>query len=85
MFQVVLGDSAQIRSTLQGFTLVLEEMSQVCDVTQLQQQLIDADRQVAAVQDTFTVPLSQLQHAAAVSAALESSHTSAECTEVVLC
>lgn len=65
--QTVLSDSAQIRTTLQGFRSVLQEMSQVCDVTTLQQQLVDADRQVADVQDSFTAPLSQLEHAAAVS------------------
>ncbi|KAK7884451.1 hypothetical protein WMY93_027574 [Mugilogobius chulae] len=63
--QVVLGDSAQIRLTLQGFTLVLEEMSQVCDVSSLQSELAEADREVAEVQDSFTAPLSKLQRAAA--------------------
>lgn len=63
---MVLDDSSQIRTTLQGFSTVLKEMSQVCDVTALQEQLLDADRQVAEVQDSFTAPLSQLEHAAAV-------------------
>lgn len=67
VLQTVLDDSAQIRSTLQGFSSVLEEMSQVCDTTALQEQLIEADHQVADVQDSFTAPLSQLEHAAAVS------------------
>ncbi|XP_023277933.1 uncharacterized protein LOC111666721 isoform X1 [Seriola lalandi dorsalis] len=69
--QMVLNDSAQIRTTLQGFSSVLQEMSQVCDVTTLQQQLVDADRQVADVQDSFTAPLSQLEHAAAEVEAIE--------------
>ncbi|XP_020772948.2 nesprin-2-like [Boleophthalmus pectinirostris] len=69
--QVVLGDSAQIRSTLQGFTLVLEEMSQVCDVSSLQLELQEADREVAQVQDSFTAPLTKLQHAAAEVEAIE--------------
>lgn len=64
--QLVLDDSVQIRNTLQGFSSVLKEMSQVCDVTALQEQLVEADRQVADVQDSFTAPLSQLEHAAAV-------------------
>lgn len=64
---MVLDDSAQIRTTLQGFSSVLKEMSQVCDITTLQEQLIEADSQVANVQDSFIAPLSQLEHAAAVS------------------
>lgn len=66
LLQTVLDDSAQIRTTLQGFTSVLQEMSQVCDIATLQEQLLEADRQVADVQDSFTAPLSQLEHAAAV-------------------
>ncbi|TNM95726.1 hypothetical protein fugu_016809 [Takifugu bimaculatus] len=61
--QRVLDDSAQIRTALQGFGSVLEEMSQVCDVTALQEQLLTADRRVAEVQERFAAPLSQLQHA----------------------
>lgn len=67
LLQMVLDDSAQIRTTLQGFGSVLQEMSQVCDIATLQEQLVEADRQVADVQDSFTAPLSQLEHAAAVS------------------
>lgn len=67
MFQRVLDDSAQIRTALQGFGSVLEEMSQVCDVTALQEQLLTADRRVAEVQERFTAPLSRLQHAVTVS------------------
>ncbi|XP_039458830.1 titin-like isoform X2 [Oreochromis aureus] len=70
--QLVLDDSVQIRNTLQGFSSVLKEMSQVCDVTALQEQLVEADRQVADVQDSFTAPLSQLEHAAAEVEAIES-------------
>ncbi|CAJ1074541.1 LOW QUALITY PROTEIN: nesprin-2 [Xyrichtys novacula] len=70
--QTVLNDSAQIRSTLQGFTSVLKEMSQVCDVTALQEQLIEADHEVENVQDNFTAPLSHLEHAAAEVEAIES-------------
>ncbi|XP_028420858.1 nesprin-2-like isoform X1 [Perca flavescens] len=62
--QMVLDDSAQIRTTLQGFASVLKEMSQVCDVTTLQEQLDEADHQVANVQDRFNAPLSYLGHAA---------------------
>lgn len=65
--QRVLDDSVQIRSTLQGFSSVLKDMSQVCDTEQLQAQLLEADAQVADVQESFTTPLSQLDHAAAVS------------------
>lgn len=67
MFQRVLDDSAQIRTALQSFSSVLEEMSQVCDVTALQEQLLTADSQVAEVQEGFAAPLSQLQHAVTVS------------------
>lgn len=63
----MLDDSAQIRSALQGFGSVLKEMSQVCDVAALQEQLDEAEVQVAVVQDGFTAPLSHLGHAAAVS------------------
>lgn len=69
MFQRVLDDSAQIRTALQGFSSVLEEMSQVCDVAALQKQLLTADSRVGEVQERFTAPLSQLQHAVAVSPA----------------
>lgn len=66
VFQMVLDDSAQIRKTLQGFSSVLQEMSQVCDVTTLQEKLLEADQQVAHVQDSFAAPLSHLGHAADV-------------------
>lgn len=66
-FQRVLDDSAQIRSTLQGFGPVLKEMSQVCRVTELQEQLLSTDSRVEEVQDSFTAPLSQLQQAVSVS------------------
>ncbi|KAM9777590.1 nesprin-2 [Neosynchiropus ocellatus] len=69
--KMVLDDSVQIRSTLQDFGSVLTEMSQVCDVAGLQQQLDDADRRVAEVQERFSGPLSQLQHAAAEVEAIE--------------
>lgn len=67
LLQRVLDDSTQIRTTLQGFSSVLKEMSQVCDIERLQAQLVEADGQVATVQESFTAPLSQLEHAAAVS------------------
>ncbi|XP_041668040.1 microtubule-associated protein futsch-like isoform X3 [Cheilinus undulatus] len=70
--KTVLNDSAQIRSTLQGFSSVLTEMSQVCDITKLQEQLIEADHEVSNVQDSFAAPLSQLEHAAAEVEAIES-------------
>uniref|UniRef100_A0A673ACF5 Nesprin-2-like n=2 Tax=Sphaeramia orbicularis TaxID=375764 RepID=A0A673ACF5_9TELE len=69
--QMVLNDSVQIRTTLQGFSSILDDMSQVCDVTDLQEKLLDADEQVASVQDSFTAPLSQLEHAAAEVEAIE--------------
>ncbi|KAM4723418.1 nesprin-2 [Anableps anableps] len=69
--QIVLGDASQIRSMLQNFSSVLREMSQVCDVTALQDQLLEADHRVAEVQDSFTAPLSQLEHAAAEVEAIE--------------
>lgn len=80
MVQVVLDDSSQIRTALQGFGPVLRDMSPVCDVSALQEQLRDADVQVSQVQDSFSAPLSQLEHAAAVSPRFDSSdsaHSSA--------
>lgn len=65
--QIVLNDAAQIQATLQSFTSVLTEMSQVYDTTVLQEQLDEASLQVSAVQDSFSAPLHQLEHAAAVS------------------
>nr|XP_033497697.1 uncharacterized protein LOC117266566 isoform X2 [Epinephelus lanceolatus] len=70
--QMVLDDSAQIRTTLQGFSSVLKEMSPVCDITTLQEQLVEVDQQVANVQESFTAPLSQLGHAADEVEAIES-------------
>ncbi|XP_027892504.1 uncharacterized protein LOC114156327 isoform X3 [Xiphophorus couchianus] len=69
--QIVLGDASQIRSTLQNFISVLEEMSQVCDVTALHDQLLEADHRVSEVHGSFTAPLSQLEHAAAEIEAME--------------
>ncbi|XP_043997936.1 nesprin-2-like isoform X3 [Gambusia affinis] len=69
--QIVLGDASQIRSTLQNFSSVLEEMSQVCDITVLHDQLLEADHRVSEVHGSFTVPLSQLEHAAAEMEAME--------------
>ncbi|XP_055018243.1 uncharacterized protein LOC129411444 [Boleophthalmus pectinirostris] len=46
-------------------------MSQVCDVSSLQLELQEADREVAQVQDSFTAPLTKLQHAAAEVEAIE--------------
>lgn len=71
----MLGDASQIRSTLQNFSSVLEEMSQVCDITVLHDQLLEADHRVSEVHGSFTVPLSQLEHAAAVSLRFYSSCT----------
>lgn len=79
VLQMVLDDSVQIRKTLQGFGSVLKEMSSVCDITTLQEELIEADRQVANVQDSFTAPLSQLEHAAAVSLRSLNSSTDVMC------
>lgn len=69
LFKTVLNDSAQIRTTLRGFSSVLDEMAQVYDVAALREQLSEADRRVSAVQGSFATPLSQLEHAAAVSLA----------------
>uniref|UniRef100_A0AAV2JH51 KASH domain-containing protein n=1 Tax=Knipowitschia caucasica TaxID=637954 RepID=A0AAV2JH51_KNICA len=69
--QVVLGDSEQIRSTLRSFSLILDDMSEVCDITALQNQLQDQDRDVARVQDSFTEPLSRLRQAAAEAESIE--------------
>ncbi|XP_077477536.1 nesprin-2-like [Stigmatopora argus] len=63
--KTVLDDSAQIRSTLQGFAGILDQMSQVVNVSSLREQLLETEGQVAAVQDSFSVPLCQLEHAAA--------------------
>lgn len=52
-------------------------MSQVCDVTALQEQLLSADSRVAQVQDSFTAPLSELQQAVTVSLPSSASRISA--------
>ncbi|RVE56939.1 hypothetical protein OJAV_G00211250 [Oryzias javanicus] len=69
--QIVLKDAAQIQATLQSFTSVLTEMSQVYDTKLLQEQLDEASLQVSAVQDSFNSPLHQLEHAAAEAEAIE--------------
>ncbi|XP_061677287.1 nesprin-2-like isoform X2 [Syngnathoides biaculeatus] len=63
--QTALNDSEQIRTALQGFSSVLDQMSQVVEVSTLREQLLEADLQVAAVQDSFAAPLSRLERAAA--------------------
>ena len=63
---MVLDDSEQIRMTLQGFVSMLTEISPVCDITVLREQLSEADGRVAAMQLSFVTPLSQMEHAAAV-------------------
>jgi len=67
VFQMVLDDSAQMRRALQGFSSVLTEMGSVFDVSPLEEQLSNADRRVADMQHSLLGPLSQLEHAAAVS------------------
>ncbi|XP_077587650.1 uncharacterized protein LOC144206512 [Stigmatopora nigra] len=62
--KTVLDDSEQIRSTLQGFAGILDQMSQVINISSLREQLLETEGQVAAVQDSFSVPLSQLEQAA---------------------
>lgn len=64
---MVLDDSAQMRRTLQGFSSVLTEMGSVFDVSPLEEELSNADRRVADMQHSLLGPLSQLEHAAAVS------------------
>ncbi|KAG5285202.1 hypothetical protein AALO_G00000700 [Alosa alosa] len=70
--KTVLDDSAQVRRTLQGFEGVLREMSEVCDVAALRDQLTAADQRVANMQTSFVGPLAQLENAAAEVDAIES-------------
>lgn len=65
--QTVLNDAAQIRKTLEAFSSVLEQMSEAVEVSALGEQLAEADRRLAAVQNGSAEPLAQLQRAAAVS------------------
>ncbi|KAG9336608.1 hypothetical protein JZ751_002955 [Albula glossodonta] len=64
--QMVLEDSEQMRRTLQGFVAVLQDVSSVCDMTALQEQLAQADQRVAIMQESIAAQLSQFQHAAAM-------------------
>ncbi|KAG7260917.1 hypothetical protein CRUP_020507 [Coryphaenoides rupestris] len=63
---------------LKGFGAVLADMASVCDVTALQQQLDEADGRVAAAQESFVTPLTQLEHTAAEVEAIESEVRSME-------
>ncbi|KAI1895379.1 hypothetical protein AGOR_G00105680 [Albula goreensis] len=69
--QMVLEDSEQMRRTLQGFVAVLQDVSSVCDMTALQEQLAQADQRVAIMQESIAAQLSQFQHAAAEVDAIE--------------
>ncbi|KAJ8269983.1 hypothetical protein GJAV_G00108960 [Gymnothorax javanicus] len=69
--QAVLDDSDQMRRGLQGFIPTLQEISSVCDVASSEEQLVQADQRVAAMQQTIKEPLSRLQYAALEVAAME--------------
>ncbi|KAM9786747.1 uncharacterized protein syne2b isoform 3-T3 [Syngnathus typhle] len=69
--QMVLKDAAQIRNALESFSSVLEQMSQVVDVSAHLEQRAEADRQLAAVQNSFAESLSQMERAAAEVTAME--------------
>ncbi|KAJ8411705.1 hypothetical protein AAFF_G00153430 [Aldrovandia affinis] len=69
--QMVLDDSAQMRRTLQGFVVVLQEVCSVCNMSALEEQLAQADQRVANMQQSIAGQLSQFQHAAAEVDAIE--------------
>ncbi|XP_077395395.1 uncharacterized protein syne2b isoform X3 [Festucalex cinctus] len=69
--QVVLNDSVRIRSTLESFITVVEQMSQVVEVSVLRDQLAEADQQLAGVQDSFATPLLDLEHASVEVSSME--------------
>ncbi|XP_049597298.1 nesprin-2-like isoform X2 [Syngnathus scovelli] len=71
VLQTVLKDAAHIRNALESFSSVLEQMSQVVDVSAHWEQRAEADRQLAAVQNSFAESLLQMERAAAEVTAME--------------
>lgn len=64
--QLVLDDSDRIRSALQDFAPVLEEISAVCDMSSQQEKLDHNYKQVHKMQRKILEPLQHLQEAVGV-------------------
>uniref|UniRef100_UPI0037E98A37 nesprin-2a n=1 Tax=Semicossyphus pulcher TaxID=241346 RepID=UPI0037E98A37 len=64
--QLVLDDSSRIRSALQDFRPVLDEVSSVCDVRAQEEKLDHNDKQVHRMQSKVLEPLEQLLQAVEV-------------------
>lgn len=64
--QLVLDDSERIRSTLQDFRPVLDEVSTVCDVKIQEEKLNQNDQQVHKMQSKILEPLEQFLQAVEV-------------------
>lgn len=64
--QLVLDDSERIRSTLQDYGPVLDEISAVCDMSSQQEQLDHNDKQVHKMQRKILEPLQHLLEAVGV-------------------
>ncbi|XP_028858074.1 nesprin-2a isoform X4 [Denticeps clupeoides] len=62
--QMVLDDSDGIKTALEAFAPMLNEISAVCDTTALQERLYQANQQVTDMQQSIMGPLAQLQHVA---------------------
>lgn len=64
--QLVLDDSERIRSALQDYGPVLDEISAVCDMSSQQEQLDHNDKQVHKMQRKILEPLQHLLEAVGV-------------------
>ncbi|XP_077366480.1 nesprin-2a isoform X2 [Festucalex cinctus] len=69
--QLVLDDSARIRSTLKDFRPVLAEISAVCDLSAQQERMNNTDQLVQKMQKSIQEPMEMLKQAVEVVEALE--------------
>lgn len=64
---MVLDESEGMQRSLEAFVPSLEEISAVCDTSHKEQNLLKIQTDIGHMQQSVLEPLSQLQHAAAVS------------------
>ncbi|XP_077408932.1 nesprin-2a isoform X3 [Vanacampus margaritifer] len=69
--QLVLDDSARIRSALKDFRPVLAEISAVCDLSTQQQRMDNTEQRVQKMQKSILEPMESLKQAVEVVEALE--------------
>ncbi|XP_034018265.1 nesprin-2 isoform X1 [Thalassophryne amazonica] len=69
--QLLLDDSERIRTTMRDFKLVLDEISEVCDMSTQEERLMLNDHQVHKMQCNIITPLEDILHAVAVVDATE--------------